>query len=203
MPMEENLPNKEIIDATQDAVLNAAGNVATAIENTAHEITGHGEVFYQTAEFWVAVSFVLVVVALARPISKIVYGMLKKRGKKIADRIEEAANLKEDAQKLLAQYERNFRKVQQEAQEILSRSEREINLMKKENIAKLENDMASKEREAKARIVSAQEDAMREIAAMTSSLTIKTVKEVLHNSLDSKAQDHLIDESIDLVAKIR
>lgn len=32
MPMEQNLPNREIIDATQDAVLNAAGSVANVLE---------------------------------------------------------------------------------------------------------------------------------------------------------------------------
>ena len=42
--MEQNLPNREIIDATQDAVLNAAGSVANVLENTAHGIGGHGEI---------------------------------------------------------------------------------------------------------------------------------------------------------------
>ena len=51
MPMEQNLPNREIIDATQDAVLNAAGSVANVLENTAHEISGHGEAFYLSPEF--------------------------------------------------------------------------------------------------------------------------------------------------------
>lgn len=54
MAMEENIPNHEIIDATQNAVLNAAETVADVIETTAQEIGGHEEVFYQSAEFWVA-----------------------------------------------------------------------------------------------------------------------------------------------------
>lgn len=199
MPIEQNVPNREIIDATQDAVLNAAGSVANVIENTAHEISGHGEVFYQSAEFWVAVSFVLVVVALGRPVGKIIYSLLKKRGENIADRIREAAKLKEDAQKLLAQYEKKYRQAEQEAQEILSRSEKEINFIKKENMAKLESDMALKEKEAKQRIASAQDEAMQEITKLTAELTIKAVKDALSRNLDDKAQDRLIDESIALI----
>lgn len=129
--MEQNLPNREIIDATQDAVLNAAGSVANVLENTAHEISGHGEAFYLSPEFWVGVSFVVAVVGLAKPVSKALYGMLKKRGESIAERIKDAAALKEDAQKLLVEYEKKARQVGQEAQEIIARSDREINLMKK------------------------------------------------------------------------
>ena len=104
--MEENIPNHEIIDATQNAVLNAAETVADVIETTAQEIGGHEEVFYQSAEFWVAMSFVLVVVGLARPIGKVLHSLLQKRGENIAERISSAATMKEDAQKLLAQYEK-------------------------------------------------------------------------------------------------
>lgn len=202
MPIEQTLPNQEIIDATQNAVLNAAGNVADVIENTAHEISGHGEVFYQSAEFWVAVSFVLAVVALARPVGKMVCALLRKRAVRIADRITEAATLKEDAQKLLSQYEKKYRQAEQEAQEILNRSEREINLMKRESLAKLENDMAVKEQEAKTRIAAAQEEALHEITVMAAELTIKTVREVLKNTLDEAAQNKLIDESIELIKKV-
>ncbi len=202
MPAGESLSNKEIIDAAQDAVLNAADSVMNTIEATAGEIGGHGEVFYQSAEFWVAVSFVLVIVGLARPVGKILYAMLKKRGEAIAARIEEAAGLQEDAQKLLASYEKKYRQARQEAQEILNKSEREINLLKKDRLAKLESDMKNREREAKSRIGSAQEEAVAEIAAMTAGLTVKTVRKVLKQGLDAKAQDKLIDNSINLVASL-
>lgn len=199
MAMEENIPNHEIIDATQNAVLNAAETVADVIETTAQEIGGHEEVFYQSAEFWVAMSFVLVVVGLARPIGKVLHSLLQKRGENIAERISSAATLKEDAQKLLAQYEKKYREAEQEAQEILSRSEKEINFFKKESMSKLEAEMANKERDAKARIAAAQDKAVKEISAMTSEVTIKAVKDVLRRQLTEKEIDRLIDESIDII----
>lgn len=188
--------NREIIDATQDAVLNVADSVVSAIETTAQELGGHAEPFYQSAEFWVAVSFVLAVVALARPVGKAIRHMLRKRARLIGKRIEDASNLKEEAQKLLAEYERKYRRAKQEAAEILSRSEREINLLRKDQMAKLERDMASREREAKARIKSAQEAASKEIAVQTAEKTISVVKAVLAQKLDGRAQDRLIEDSI-------
>ncbi len=199
MALEETLSDKEVLNATQDAVLNAVGSVADAIESTAAEMSGHDEIFYLSAEFWVAVSFVVAVVALARPVGKILYRMLQKRGEDIAKRIQDAADLKEDAQKLLAEYEKKYRQAEQEAQEILVRSEREINLIKRDSLAKLESDMAAREKEAKLRVAGAQEDAVREITAKTAERAIAAVKKVLAESLDAKDLDKLIDESIEKV----
>lgn len=204
MALEDNLPNQEIIDATQDAVLNAVGNVANVIETTAQGLGGHeAEPFYQSAEFWVAVSFVLVVAALMRPVGRIAYKMLRKRRNLIAKRIEDAANVHADAQKMLAEYERKYRQAKSEANEILNRAEREIALLKKDKLSKLESDMANREREAKARIAATQDEAVQEITAQTAALTIRTIKEVLSRELDAAEQDRLIDNSISLLAKIK
>lgn len=201
--MQENLPNQEIIDATQSAVLNVADDVASVLENTAHEIGGHGGAFYENPAFWVGVSFVLAVLLIARPVGKLLHAMLLKRGENIAKRIDEASKLKEDAQKLLAEYERKYRHAEAEAQEILTRSEREISLVKKESLAKLEKDMANKERETTSRIANAQDAAAREVAEMAANMTIKIVKNTFEVKLDDKAHHKLIDESIDLVANLK
>lgn len=204
MNAEDNLPNQEIIDATQDAVLNAVGNVANAIETTAHEIGAHEVVpFYQSAEFWVAVSFVLAVVLLMRPITKILHKILRRRGAVISRRINDAAQVYEQAQKMLADYERKFRNAGKEAAEILARSEREVALLKKDKIAKLEADMANREREAKARIEAAQDSATKEVLQKTSALAIAAVRKVLVENLDAQKQDKLIDASIEAIAKLK
>ena len=88
--MTNSMPNKEIIDATQDAVLNAATNVVNAIETTANELSGHNEPIYLTAEFWVAMAFVLAVVALVRPVGRMFAKMLRTRAKNISKKISEA-----------------------------------------------------------------------------------------------------------------
>ena len=192
MPVE----NREIIDATQNAVLDAADSVVNAIETTAQGLSGHAEPFYQSAEFWVAVSFVLAVLALARPVWRMLRHMLRKRAHLIGKRIEDASNLKEEAQKLLAEYERKYRRAKQEASEILARSEREINLLRKDQMTKLENDMNRREKEAKARVKSAQDLAAKEISALAVERTILTAKAVLAQKLDAHAQDELIEASI-------
>lgn len=203
MAVEAATPGKEIIDATQNAVIEAAENVANIIDNTAAELDGHHEVFYQSAEFWVAMAFVLVVAALARPIGRTVVALLKKRIARIIARIREASALQEDAQKLLADYEKKFLNAESEAATILKKAEKEVDYFKTESLSKLEQDMRQKEKDAEDRLTSAKEKASQEIASLTSELTIKAVKKALVKHLDDAAQSTLIDNSIALLGKLK
>lgn len=201
--MTTETSGKEIIDATQNAVMEAVENVSNIIETTAGEIDGHHEAFYQGAEFWVAMAFVLVVAALARPIGKTVVALLKKRISCIISRIEEASNLQEDAQRLLADYEKKFLGAKQEAEIILKKAQKEVDYYKAESLSKLEQDMRQKEKDAEDRLNSAKEKAEQEITALTSELTIKAVKEAVNRHLDDSAKSKLIDNSIALLANIK
>ena len=199
----ENLNSgKEIIDAAQNAVMQAAGNVSDIIENTAEQLHGHEEIFYQSAEFWVGVAFVLVVLLLAKPVSGLVRALLNKRIDGITKRIHDAAELRDEAQKLLADYEKKFLNADKEAQAILTKAKKEIEYFKSENLAKLEEEMKIKEKETQDRITASKEKAAKEISDLTSELTIKIVKTAIAKNLDAKTQDKLIDDSISLINKL-
>lgn len=202
MTTENINSGKEIIDAAQNAVMQATDDVSGIIENTAEQLHGHEEIFYQSAEFWVGVAFVLVVLLLAGPIGRLVRSMLNKRIDNITKRIHDAAELRDEAQKLLADYEKKFLNADKEAQAILNKSQKEIEYFKKENLAKLEEEMKIKEKEAEDRITASKEKAAREISDLTSELTIKTVKAAIVKNLDAKTQNKLIDDSISLITRL-
>lgn len=202
MTTENINSGKEIIDAAQNAVMQAADDVSGIIENTAEQLHGHEEIFYQSAEFWVGVAFVLVVLLLAGPVGRLVRSMLNKRIDNITKRIHDAAELRDEAQKLLADYEKKILNADKEAQAILNKSQKEIEYLKKENLAKLEEEMKIKEKEAEDRITASKEKAAREISDLTSELTIKTVKAAIVKNLDAKTQNKLIDDSISLITRL-
>lgn len=202
MTTENINSGKEIIDAAQNAVMQAADDVSGIIENTAEQLHGHEEIFYQSAEFWVGVAFVLVVLLLAGPVGRLVRSMLNKRIDNITKRIHDAAELRDEAQKLLADYEKKFLNADKEAQAILNKSQKEIEYLKKENLANLEEEMKIKEKEAEDRITASKEKAAREISDLTSELTIKTVKAAIVKNLDAKTQNKLIDDSISLITRL-
>lgn len=191
---------KEIIDATRNAVIEAAENVSNIIEE--HDAAAHHEVFYQSAEFWVAAAFVLVVILLARPISKIIMKMINDNIADIKERIQESVNLQSEAQKLLASYERKFQNVNEEADTILKRSQNEIDYMRKAALSKLEQEMKQREAEVEERLQAAKDKASSEISQFAGSLSIKAVKKALHDSLTAKDLSKLIDTSLQNLEKL-
>ena len=201
--MDKTSTGKELLEATQNAVMEAAQNVSNMIGQTTHEIEGHNEAFYMGAEFWVAAAFVLVVVALAQPVGKTIAFMLRKRISNIINRIDEASQLQVDAQKLLAEYQRKFLNAQDEANEILKKAQKEVEYVKTESLSKLEQEMKIKTNEADEKLNSAKEKAAQEITTLTSELTIKAVRQTIFNKLGKSEKSKLIDNSIALLEKLK
>lgn len=140
---------------------------------------------------------------MAKPVARLLNEMLNRRIEAIADRITEAQKLNEDAQKMLAEYEKKYLNAEKEARNILRKSEKEIEFLKEDRLKKLEADMEMKQKEAEQRIKTAQEAAMKEITTLTSEMTIRVLKEVLAKNLDKKAQDRLIEASIKEISKLK
>lgn len=201
MTMENNT-GKNIIDATQNAVIEAAENVSNIIAHST-ETTGHGhEVFYLSAEFWVAMAFVLTILLLAKPIYKAVNGMITKRIEYISRRLANAAEIKDDAEKLLASYERKFRNIDKEVEAIIKKSQNEIDYIRKASLSKLEQDMAQKEKDVSEKLQGAKDKASQEIANIASGLSIRAVRQIIQNKLQPKDISKLIDISIKKLEKI-
>lgn len=197
------LTDSKILDSAQDAVVSTTDNLVQAVEDAVSDVAAHHGQFYENPEFWVGVAFVLVVVLLARPIGKLVNVMLNNRINGIAQRINDAQKLKDDAQKLWVDYEKKFLNAQKEAFDIMHQAEKEIQFVKNERIKKLENDMKIKEKEAEMRIAAAQDEALSEIRKLSSELSVQAVKAAIKNKMDEKHQNKLIDDSINLITKLK
>ena len=195
----EAVVNSEELDMIQNTLADTADAAVAAVENAAH----HYGAFYENPEFWVGVAFILVVVLLARPVGRMVKGMLVKRIDGIAQRINDAQKLKDDAQRLWVEYEKKFLNAPNEAYEILKKSENEMELLKGERIRKLEEEIKIRENDTQNRIVTAERAAVQEIRELGSVLSIGAVKKVLVEKLDDQTQDDLIDQSIGLLKKAK
>lgn len=193
------LDGSQLLEATQNAVIEAVDNVSGIIAETStqqHEAHPH-EIFYKTAEFWVGFAFILVIVALAKPVSRLLRNMLLKRRDAIIDRISQAEKLHDDAQKLLAEYERKYINADQEADEIVQKSKKQTALYRTEEIQKLNAELNLKKREADGAIASAQMQTINEINAKAADKAVKAAKKYILDHLDKKQQNKLIDNSIE------
>lgn len=162
----------------------------------------HGEeIFYQSAEFWVGFAFVLVVVTLIKPIGKALKALLVKRQNQIIDQISQAEQLRNDAQLLLAQYEKKFLHVKDEAGVILDNSEKEIELLKNEEIQKLERDLDVRRKEVENSISATAEKVKNEINQKIAALTVNKVKAYIGSNLSPAKHADLIDKSLDKIVQ--
>ena len=202
MPTQTVNSGMDIIDAAQNAVIEAATDMEEIMEaNTAVAHAEH-EIFYLSAEFWVAAAFVITVLLLSRPIYKAVKTLITKRIDGIRQRLDDAEKLQTDAEKLLASYERKFRNAKKEADNILKKSQTEIDYLRKATLSRMEQDMAQKEKDVAEKLENAKLSAVQEISNLASSLSIKTVHALLKAKLNTKEQDRLIENSIKNLDKV-
>ena len=191
-----NSGSRELLDATQQAVVGAAGNVETIIQDTAAELHGNGEAFYLTAEFWVGMTFVLVVAVLFVPLKKMLLTYLGKYAEKEARRINEAENLKTEARKLLAAYEKKLENLDGERAAIIEKAKKEADVLKKKALAELDRKIQALEKSVNERIRGEQIRTENELTSLVTERTIGLLKDTLAAKLDDDARTKLIDESI-------
>lgn len=198
-----NNAGKELLDATQEAVIDAADNVETILKNTSQDIAVEHETFYLSAEFWVAMSFVLAVVVLFVPIKKALIKMLRQYSDKEAGRIDSAEELKKEARKLLADYEKRLEHAKDEAAQISRESQDKMIAFKKETLTKLEQEIAAGEKNSKERIASERIRAESELLSAVSERTVEILQQTISTHLGDGVKKRLVDDSIKFIENLK
>lgn len=188
---------QELIDATQNIIMDAAENVSEVIaagKTAAAEI--HEVPFYSEVEFWVAMAFVLAVLVLLKPLVKVMRSLLHKRIDKVVQDIDDAAKLRDDAQVLLADYERKYVDAQKEAAQIMQKAKTGLENLKKRELANLKNELKDKEKEADRRIRASTQKAQDEINLSASRASVELAQKTINRYLQTADKSQLIDEAI-------
>lgn len=171
--------------------------ISSAIAATEHaaEAAHHGP-FYTEAEFWVGVAFVVVVALAFRKVYGAITAGLDARATQIKGKLDEARKLREDAQALLAEYQRKQRDALQEAEGIIAHAKHEATRMQAEAEASLEASIARRETQAMERIAQAEAQAMAEVRDLAVDMAIAAAGKLIAEKIPADAQDLLIEDSI-------
>ena len=79
------------------------------------------------SSFFVAISFLIFVgLVIFMGLPKMIISALDKRSKDIQEELDEARNLREEAQKLLAKEKKNLDKAEEEAKVLLEKAEKQV-----------------------------------------------------------------------------
>lgn len=193
----------DLIDATQNAIINAAENVSEVFDkpnpDLAHQISDVP--FYADVEFWVGMAFILSIVVLAKPAYKYLKEAMQKKVVSVKNQIDDAVKLRDDAQELLAQYERKFSTTEEEVAEIVKQAEKNIANQKKNDLAILKENTAVKEKEIKRRIATSTENALAEINQSVTHSAINLAKKAIETHINKVNKGLLIDNAIESLDK--
>jgi F-type H+-transporting ATPase subunit b len=164
---------------------------------------GHAAPFYATPEFYVAAAFILVVALAYRPVMRAITAGLDTRSGQIKGKLDEARRLREDAQALLAEYQRKQRDALQEAEAILTHAREEAARLKTEAEAGLEASIARREQQAVDRIAQAEAQAVAEVRNLAVDIAIGAAGTLVAGQMTAERANGLIDGAIkDLPTKL-
>lgn len=151
--------------------------------------------------FWVAVGFVIFVAAVFKTASKAIIGMLDGRADAIRKSIDEAASLREEAQQLLAEYQRKQRDAVKETEEMVAHAREEAARLSIEGAEKLEESLKRREQLAVEKIAQAETDAIREVRAMSVDVAVAATRSLIAANMDEANSSAMVDAAISDLSK--
>jgi F-type H+-transporting ATPase subunit b len=169
--------------------------ISTALAASEAAAEHHGSIFAEP-EFWLAIAFALFVGLLARPVGRKIADALDGRSKKIETEIEEAARLRDEAQALLASYQRKSREALKEAEDILANAEAEAKRLAEDAAAELAASLKRREQMALEKISQAEARAVEDVRNAAVDVALAATRELIQKNLDGSKATALVDAAI-------
>jgi F-type H+-transporting ATPase subunit b len=155
-----------------------------------------------TAEFWVAVAFVLFFVGLLYiGVHKTIGSTLDKRSARIRSELDEAARLKNEALALLAEYKRKTANAEKEAADIIESAKADAERLAAEAHAKLEDFVARRTKMAETKIAQAEAQALADVRSVAADVAAGAAEKVMALTAKGAVAEKLIARGIDDVKK--
>lgn len=153
-----------------------------------------------TDTFWALISlllFIAILVYLKVPAK--VGVMLDDRAQRISDELDEARRLREEAQQLLAEYQRKRLQAEKDAQEIVASAKHEAESLAEEARKKTEEFVVRRNKLAEQKIAQAETDAINKVRSTAVDLAIAAANKIISDEVDAKKADTLIKSSLNEV----
>lgn len=128
-------------------------------------------------------------------------GMLDKRAEGIRNELDEARALREEAQTLLASYERRAREVEDQSQRIVAEARSNAEDAAVQAKAEIERSIARRLAAAEDQIANAEAKASRAVRDRAASVAVDAAAEVIAGRTSAADQNRMIDEAISEVGR--
>lgn len=158
----------------------------------------------ESPTFWVAVSFLILVGLIAKPAGKAVIKALDDRTERIRATLDDATKLREEAQHLLADYQRKQRDAAKEIDDLIASAQAEAKNLAAEAAVKMEETLRRREQLARDKIAQAEAEALQQVRDTAIDLAIAATRRLMTERLDEQAAARLVDDAIaEIPARLR
>ena len=146
--------------------------------------------------FWVGVAFFIFIIGAFKPAKKAILGALDSKIDEIKNQVEEASKLRDEAQALLAEYERKQQQASQHAEEMIEAAKKESEESRLRAEADLNAALDRQRKLAMERIAMAEEKALQEVRVAAAEMAIAATEKLVAEKVAGADGDKLIDKAI-------
>jgi len=154
--------------------------------------------FVYEPEFWVAVSFFIFLgVLFYFGVHKKLASLLDARAALISKELEEARRLRDEAEKVLADYRRKEGEAVNEAEGIIALAAKEAEMLAAETRKSVKEHFDRRMKLAEEKIARAEQDAVREVRSVAVDAAVAAAQTLIVEKLTSDRAEKLVSDSID------
>jgi F-type H+-transporting ATPase subunit b len=148
-------------------------------------------------ETWVAIAFIILMALFAwLGVHRTVLTALDHRAQRIKAELDDAKRLKDEAAKLLADYQARRASAEREAQEIVTNAKAEAERIAVEAKARMEDFVARRTKTAESKIALAEAQALADVRAAAAEAAVTAASSVLSQSVKGSVADNLLTKGI-------
>jgi F-type H+-transporting ATPase subunit b len=154
--------------------------------------------FLQETENWVALAFLLFLGLLAYlGVHRKLTNSLDQRQARIKGDLDEAKRLREEAQALLADFERKGRAAESEAEAIIASAKAEAERLAGEAKSRMEDFVARRTKMAEAKIAQAEAQALADVRSAAADAAVAAAEKILSTAAKGKVAEDLLARGIE------
>ena len=152
---------------------------------------------FQDPETWVAIAFIILVIGFAwMGVHRTVLTALDHRAERIKAELDDASRLKDEAAKVLAEYQARRASAEREADEIVATARAEAARIAADAKAKMEDFVARRTKTAENKIALAEAQAVADVRAAAAEAAVQAASTILSQSVKGSLADDLLAKGI-------
>ena len=139
------------------------------------------------ATFWVAISFVIFcLIIIYKKIPQVINNLLDNKINEIKSEIDNAKNLKNESEQLLAKYKKKIEEAHTEGGVIINSEKKETEMFIKESENKFEQLITNKKKSLEQKLDQMRIKAIKDIQNISNKIALEAVKKIISNSTNDE-----------------